>query len=478
MQLVMGPVLLYRGCGDGMLRMCAIAVSDGEGTPGPLELEKGGTFEPQPLLQYRDSTLWCIEFQIPLGHGPVQYRFADQSHVIHPPPSDGPRILFTACNGSEAPDELPDDRHQRLKPWRMIAEEHTRQPFHILIQGGDQIYADQVWHEHRDLAPLHDDRGKATEVEWTDTIADAVFGHYFRLYTQNAGEPGIRDVLASVPSLMMWDDHDIFDGWGSWRPELQQSAVFQGIYAAARTTYAGFQLGTHADGPLPDLYLDRDGRHYGWVTRIADVGLYAPDLRSERTQTRVMGEAGWRDVDRALESLRGCRQVFVVSSVPLLNSTLRWLERAHFAIPGHQFFQDDLRDQWQSYQHREEWERFTDKLLRFKQQTGARITILSGEIHFAAWAILESAEGRMEQLTSSGVVHPAPPRMVSRILGLAGLKRHRIGDRASFRMQRLPGFKQRYLAARNWLTLDPDGDRYRARWRTETHGDSKPILLG
>lgn len=27
--------------------------------------------------------------------------------------------------------------------------------------------------------------------------------------------------LHSVPSLMMWDDHDIFDGWGSYETELQ-----------------------------------------------------------------------------------------------------------------------------------------------------------------------------------------------------------------------------------------------------------------
>jgi hypothetical protein len=26
---------------------------------------------------------------------------------------------------------------------------------------------------------------------------------------------------------MSWDDHDIFDGWGSYPEELQESAVFQ-----------------------------------------------------------------------------------------------------------------------------------------------------------------------------------------------------------------------------------------------------------
>lgn len=477
MPLKMGPVLLFRGLNDKRLHLCALAVTDGEASPGALEVEGGQRYEPEALLQHRGTTLWRVEFCMPAREGAVGYQFAGRSHQVYPPPANGPRILFTACNGSEVPDELPEEQHRRLAPWRRIAEQHQRQPFHLLIQGGDQIYADQLWHEHEQLTPLKDDRAKSTEVQYTDDIAEAVFGHYYQLYVNNASEPGIGDVLASVPSLMIWDDHDIFDGWGSWRPELQRSAVFQGIYAAARTSYAAFQVGAAADGPLSEPFLDAAGRHYGWVARIGDVGLYAPDLRSERTQTQVMGEIGWADMDRALERLRDCRQVFVVSSVPLLNSTLRWLERAHFAVPGHQFFQDDLRDQWQSYAHEEQWVRFTDKLLRFKRDTGARVAVLSGEIHFAAWGLLDGPEGPVHQLTSSGVVHPAPPRLVSRILGLAGWKRHRIGNRASFRMHPLPGLKYRYLADRNWLTLDPAPDGYRARWCTETHGDSEPLTL-
>lgn len=477
MRLVMGPVLLFRAHTGGMLHLCALSVTEHGDSPGALEVQGGASYGPRALLRHGQRVVWCTEFSVPAEGGAVRYRFADGEYTIEPPPA-GPRILFTACNGSEVPEALPEDRAQRLRPWRMIAEEHARRPFHILVQGGDQIYADQVWHEHPDLVPLEDARDRATDMEFTDAMAAAVFGHYFQLYTANGGEPGIRDVLASVPSLMIWDDHDIFDGWGSWPPELQRSAVFQGMYAAARTNYAAFQLGVAADGALPELFLDRDGRHYGWATRIGEVGLYAPDLRSERTQQQVMGEVGWRDVDRALERLRGCRQLFVVSSVPLLNSTLRWLERAHFAVPGHQFFQDDLRDQWQSYQHEREWIRFTDKLLDFKRETGARVAVLSGEIHFAAWGVLDSAEGRMHQLTSSGVVHPAPPQLVSRLLGLGGWRRHRIGERATYRMQPLPGLGRRYLADRNWLVLDPgDDSRYRAQWHTETRGDSEMLTL-
>lgn len=40
---------------------------------------------------------------------------------------------------------------------------------------------------------------------------------------------------------MMWDDHDIFDGWGSYPPELQNCPVFSGIFFVARKFYLLFQ---------------------------------------------------------------------------------------------------------------------------------------------------------------------------------------------------------------------------------------------
>jgi hypothetical protein len=40
---------------------------------------------------------------------------------------------------------------------------------------------------------------------------------------------------------MTWDDHDIFDGWGSYPAYLQHSVVFQGIFQLAMRWYCVFQ---------------------------------------------------------------------------------------------------------------------------------------------------------------------------------------------------------------------------------------------
>jgi len=472
--LRMGPVLILRGVDQESLRLCALTVTDRPEPPGELATSEGERFSPERLLSRCGRVLWRTEFAVPAS-GRTSYGIAGRSHEIVAPQED-PRILFTACNGAEDPTELPADP-ERTDPWRTIAASHAREPFHLLIQGGDQIYADQVWHAHPALAPFRTRRTRAAGAAYDAAMDEEVRDQYFRLYMEAWADPEIAPILASVPSVMIWDDHDIFDGWGSWGPELQDSAVYQGLFRAARDSFAAFQLGVRTDERLPDAFLDPKGNHFAWLYRIGGVAVWAPDLRSERSRSQVMGEAGWRDVHAALKRARGCEHLFVVSSVPLLNTPLRGLERLHVALPGHQYFQDDLRDQWQSFAHAAEWARFTESLLRFKRETRARVTVLSGEIHMGARGVLTAPEGRIHQLTSSGVVHPPPPPLVARLMGLLSPRGWRISPRARFRMERVPGFGRRYLDERNWLSLEPKGLGYEAIWHAERTGDGIPLTL-
>jgi alkaline phosphatase D len=72
---------------------------------------------------------------------------------------------------------------------------------HFILMMGDQIYADEdtpnVFKEHFASPPAA--RRQA--------LADK--------YKLTWGRDVVREVLANFPSYMMWDDHDIRDGWGS-----------------------------------------------------------------------------------------------------------------------------------------------------------------------------------------------------------------------------------------------------------------------
>ncbi|MFJ3372918.1 hypothetical protein [Pseudomonas sp. NPDC086251] len=60
------------------------------------------------------------------------------------------------------------------------------------------------------------------------------------------------DAIARIPTVMMWDDHDIFDGWGSYSPAMQHCELFKVMMRHARKAFWVFQM-QHALADLPPL---------------------------------------------------------------------------------------------------------------------------------------------------------------------------------------------------------------------------------
>jgi len=63
---------------------------------------------------------------------------------------------------------------------------------------------------------------------WTEAMAEEATYFYFTHYRQHWCSRHLADALACIPQVMMWDDHDIFDGWGSYPHALLTCSVFQG----------------------------------------------------------------------------------------------------------------------------------------------------------------------------------------------------------------------------------------------------------
>jgi hypothetical protein len=472
MALLLGPVLFFRGARDRHVDLSGLAGVAGEDAPPPLETTTA-LLPPRRVATRRGRSLWRYDFSLPQGGGGrgFEYAIGRQRWRVHPPTSGGVlRLAFTACNGSEQGNTWNslDARNER---WLHLGKVHAERPFQLLLQGGDQLYADPIWHDVPALAawqrlPWWRRRRAPFSPAMAEAVADDYFERYWWLWTQ----PQLAPLLATIPSLMMWDDHDIFDGWGSWQAEWQQCPVFQGIWTAAREHFALFQLGAPADD-LPAGFGDRRGGHFGWAYRIGDVGILAPDLRSERTRARVMAEAGWSSLRAALERMVDCRHVLLLSSMPLVTCDLRLLERVFNLLPGHQTWEDDLVDQWPSRAHWPEWQRLLRELVAFSAQSGARVTSLSGEIHLGALGLIESRGTRIHQLTSSGIVHPPPPAGAVRVLGWVGARTTRLAPDLTARLLPLPGRGERFLRARNWLELELSPDAgLTATWHSEAGG--------
>ena len=140
------------------------------------------------------------------------------------------RIVFGSCRVAaphEPPhtlrkDEHPDGREVDALRGARAADGATQHPAewpHALLLLGDQVYADEVSPAVRDFIRSRRD----PEVPPGETVAD--FEEYTRLYSEAWGEPVIRWLLSTVPSAMIFDDHDVHDDWNTsieWVTEMRQ----------------------------------------------------------------------------------------------------------------------------------------------------------------------------------------------------------------------------------------------------------------
>ena len=167
-----------------------------------------------------------------------------------------------------------------------------------------------------------------------------------------------------------------------------------------------------------------------------------------------------------------------MSSVPLLGPRLSLLELAMRFVPRMQKYEDDLRDQWQSRAHRDEWCRMLRLVRDMARRDGHDLTALSGEIHLATRAVMDLGGGRhLNQLVASGIAHRAPPAAWARFLGaLATLGDAPLPDHP-IQIAALPGHRTRYLAERNYLLLSRAGKAWSAQWNLEESGLTPPLPL-
>ncbi len=467
--LEMGPILYFRSLTAEHCTLTAIVVTPGDSAPPPLCVGRDEGVPALWLYGRGGKSVWQYTFAVGLkGAGPTAtYAIGPQTWSLHLPRLPHLRIACCSCNG-EARDRPGDDDPLRNERWRHLAAEHAANPLHLLLQTGDQLYADDVWRDVPALARWQQlDRDAQLQADWTPELAEAVADFYFDRYCRLWSQPDLAPLLASIPSLMMWDDHDIFDGWGSHAPGLQQCPVFQGLWSVARTFFILFQLGA-VDTALPNTIGDPKGRHFGQAVTLGEVGIILVDLRSERTSDQVMGEWGWAWLRQALAQMASCRQVLFVSSVPLVH--LDWTIPEHVLryLQWFRHYHDDIRDQWRSHCHWDEWRRLVTALLDFSDYTHTRLTVLSGETHLGSMGLIERDDTRIYQLVSSGVVHHPPSAKVAALFGLWSRFSGTAFNDITVQLCPMPSLNKRFLAARNWLSLDYDPERsLQAIWHAE-----------
>ncbi|HEV7899723.1 MAG TPA: alkaline phosphatase D family protein [Planosporangium sp.] len=196
-----------------------------------------------------------------------EYRVLLDGEPVWPPPDyrypapaihtrgerDPVRLVYGSCRQANPhvtdrhPPDALDAYAARLADAVRAGTAVAQWPDSLLLLG-DQVYADETspavrgWlrrcrHRRRPDAP-------ATQV--------VGFAEYTRLYLESWSDPDVRWLLSTVPSMMIFDDHEIIDDWNaseSWRRARQAQSWWAERIAAGLSSYWVYQ---HLGNLSPD----------------------------------------------------------------------------------------------------------------------------------------------------------------------------------------------------------------------------------
>ncbi|XP_070566315.1 uncharacterized protein [Ptychodera flava] len=356
-RFVMGPILGFRGTSEyGRYQLSCLLVSEGlEAHLDSLEFTVTTTDGTQTIGSGRTNTLtrpialcgryklWRYDWEVPRDRNQnfiCKYTLPDhRSFSCHIPAFNTyPRVAFATFS---APDTEAEARRKSGKVkfednsnvmWIHMRNAHKEKPFHLLLLGGNNVNADVIVQEL-----LEERRMSGLDDYDVSGLRNDARRKYFEMYISQWRQPEQSCMMARIPTLMMWDEQDIFSGWGS----VSQSIEEQEIFKAAKEYFISFQLKgfrtLSARAPHvsvvdvhqlsvtwlhpPSVQL-REPYHdpgpFSHVLTFGDVGFLLLDHRSERTIDRIMSEDTWRELTGILDVIHGTKHIFVVIPVPII----------------------------------------------------------------------------------------------------------------------------------------------------------------
>jgi phosphodiesterase/alkaline phosphatase D-like protein len=291
-----------------------------------------------------------------------------------------------------------DDRVEKLPiaaVYPQMAEHLAEAEARFLLLGGDQIYSDEI-------DPISVRYNLPGDEQHPPTL-DQALAAYRQVSRGYLGETGFRALRQRFPTLCMWDDHDIFNDWGS---RLDKSPRDRRLFEAAARAYGEYQHARNPGGtigPPP----------YPWHLRWGTAAFLAVDVRSARDYPAgtLLGGAQWDWLKGCLrgqsDELRGVETLFVVFSIPM-GHVARWMVRLVDRLPGEAA--DEARDRWSSVAFVDNRDAVLRELFAWQSAAPARQAILlSGDVHAAsAFSIRRrSGPGVVQQFTSSAFTSPS-----------------------------------------------------------------------
>ncbi|HET6562352.1 MAG TPA: alkaline phosphatase D family protein [Marmoricola sp.] len=372
------------------------------------------------------------------------------------------RLAFGSCRTSVAHDEKGNRTHgiDALRAYALAlggvtqTKDELARP-DLLLFLGDQVYADETTQAMQEFIESRRDIDEPPGKELAD------YAEYAHLYRLAWSDPANRWLLSTLPSAMIFDDHDIRDDWNTsaqWRREMEATSWWHGRIVAGLASYWVYQhlgnlspaaraedeiwrlvLDHEADDEL-DLTealdefaerVDKDPSAYRWSyarefgrTRLVVVDSRAARvLEDDRRSLLDPTEMAWLD-----EQMRGdVEHLLVGTSLPfLLPQGLHHLEAFSEALAGGAWgkvggrFGERLRqavdlEHWGAFQHgfREVAEMALEVATGKRGAAPRTVTFLSGDVHHSYVSQVTGLPGECQivQAVCSPIRNPLPRSM-------------------------------------------------------------------
>lgn len=441
--------------------------------------------------------------------------------VIRTPEPDGPlRLAFGSCRTSVPHDAVHHLSHgvDALRAYALAVADGQPGPLgqvpDLLLLLGDQVYADSTSAAMREFIASRRDLDEEPGAELAD------YEEYAHLYGLAWSEPALRWLLSWLPSLMVFDDHDVRDDWNTsvqWREQMEATSWWHGRIVAGLGSYwvhqhlGNLSVAARSEDPL---WVELRRRQQEDPAREADL-TDAVDAFAERTDqeplsyrwsyTHPLGrshlvvvdsraarrlEPGSRsmldpaEMDWLDEQLTGGHEHLVVAtSLPfLLPRGLHHLESWNEAMAdgswGRRFV--GVGERLRQGLDLEHWGAFSDSFDRVTRMVDAvadgergpapsSVLFLSGDVHHSYVTEVERLTGsRILQLVCSPIRNPLPRAMRAMVAGLSHGARP-LGALLA-RSARVPDPRWRWHGVagpwfdNNLAVLEIDGEDLRAVW--------------
>ncbi len=161
------------------------------------------------------------------------------------------RLIFGSCReatqhatGRRLPPDALDAYARRL----MAEPDEAQHRPDLLVLLGDQVYADETSKKIRRYLRRRR-AGRRVDAPNGQVVS---FDEYTKLYLESWRDPEVRWLLSTVPSVMIFDDHEIIDDWNSsasWRADMATATWWAQRIASGLASYWIYQ---HLGNLSPD----------------------------------------------------------------------------------------------------------------------------------------------------------------------------------------------------------------------------------